>query len=137
MPAPTFDASDILDPLYRRIKEVASWNARNLMARGRFLTLEEMDAVTASALKRATVKIEFNMAKPKEITILCDYAWFEKDDLLLKLYKEVERLLPKVPEKTRPSHSAARIVTEWEQLAELREQAIALGYTLVPTSDED
>lgn len=134
---PALDTSAILDPLYRRIQEVVAFNPRNLMARGRFLTLEEMDAVTASALKRASVKVTFDMNRPKEVSISCDYAWFEKDDLLLKLYKEVEKLLPKVPEKAKPVHNAARMVTKEEELEELETRARRIGYKLVPLTDED
>ncbi len=134
---PTFDASKILDPLYRRIEEIVAFNPRNLMAEGRFLTLEEMDAVTASALKRATVKVHHDMSKPKEVSISCDYAWFEKDDLLLKLYKEVERLLPKVPEKAKATHNAAKVVTPEELFEDLDAQARTIGYKLVLLTDED
>ncbi len=134
---PTFDASKILDPLYRRIQEIVDFNPRNLMANGRYLTLDEMDAVTASALTKASVKIHHDMGKPKEVSIVCDYAWFAKDELLFKYYKEVERLLPKVPEKAKATHNAAKVVTADELFEELDAQARTIGYKLVLLSHGD
>jgi hypothetical protein len=133
---PAFDASGLLEPLYQRIKEVAAWNAKNLMAEGRFLTLEEMDAVTASGIKRADIRIAWDRTKPKQAAISCSYAWFEKDELLLKLYKEAEKLLPKIPEKARREHNAAKVLTEEEFREKLEADALTLGLRLVPIGHE-